>query len=38
VPIVLREDGKVALGDVYQVGSSTVVSPLAAVEDLRQKE
>jgi hypothetical protein len=38
VPIVLREDGTEALGDVYQVGASAVVPPLAAVEDLSRKE
>ena len=38
VPIVLREDGKEALGDVYRVGSTGVIPPLAAVEDLSQKE
>jgi hypothetical protein len=38
VPIVLREDGKEALGDIYQVGDSEVVPPYAAVEDLSQKE
>ena len=41
VPIVLREDGKEALGDVYDIsreGPSPIIPPLAAVEDLSQKE
>jgi hypothetical protein len=50
VPIVVREDGKEALGDVYALrlnevpasgtpaGGAIVLSPLAAVEDLSQKE
>ena len=40
VPIVLREDGKEALGNVYEVGpeASPIIPPLAAIEDLFQKE
>ena len=46
VPIVVREDGKEALGDVYEVpsegpsgvGGPLVVPPLAAVEDLSREE
>jgi hypothetical protein len=45
VPVVLREDGKEALGEVYEVhpnamaaGGVRALAPLAAVEDLEQKE
>jgi hypothetical protein len=45
VPIVVREDGKEALGDTYAVGLGAAqapgvveLSPLAAVEDLSKKE
>jgi hypothetical protein len=45
VPVVVREDGKEAFGDVYEVRPNDValngameVPPLAAVEDLSQKE
>ena len=46
VPVVVREDGKEALGDVYEVppegpsgvGGPLVVPPLAAVEDLSREE
>ena len=42
VPVVVREDGKEALGDVYQVPyegrEALLLAPLAAVEDLRRKE
>jgi hypothetical protein len=44
VPIVLREDGKEALGDVYEVaqpptgGGVRALAPVAAVEDLGQRE